>query len=275
MIWWWDRFLPSETAIYLSSLNSIHCWVLLFSSIILSSALIFRQFRPHENKKEIASSRIFSLWNLLEHQWKEIENHRLKYSTVVQNHSKSLILQQLYMRHFTRCGKSSGFYAIAEKNVSVFKWSILDCWVDFETSKVGKWQVKLIVSIWHPSRPKSVWSNFIIHWNELRRIFCCQLPRWTFFVSWERLLELFFCVSTLFISRDSWCRFWRHFLKIKGHFNLHKVWKIGFFFKLDFFEWFFWSVYYYFVTKLIFSMMIEVKKSDMEVKYEVGRDHTR
>ena len=124
-------------------------------------------------------------------------------------------------------------------------------------------------------KSKSVWSNFIIHWNELRRIFCCQLPRWTFFVSWESWNSFFLCVSTLFISRDSWCRFWRHFLKIKGHFNLHKVWKIGFFFKLDFFEWFFWSVYYYFVTKLIFSMMIEVKKSDMEVKYEVGRDHTR
>ena len=163
MIWWWDRFLPSETAIYLSSLNSIHCWVVLLWGAVLKHSRLLWYFANFvvptkiktKEKKEIASSRIFSLWNLLEHQWKEIENHRLKYSTVVQNHSKSLILQQLYMRHFIRWGKSSSFYTIAEKNVSVFKWSILDLWVDFETSKVGKWQVKLIVSIWHPSRRSS------------------------------------------------------------------------------------------------------------------------
>ena len=49
-------------------------------------------------------------------------------------------------------------------------------------------------------KSKSVWSNFIIHWNELRRIFCCQLPRWTFFVSWESWNSFFVCQRFLSVE---------------------------------------------------------------------------
>ena len=73
--------------------------------------------------------------------------------------------------------------------------------------------------------------------------FLLPTPKMDIFRELRETLGTLFCVSTLFISRDSWCRFWRHFLKIKGHFNLfHRVWKITFkkvwifISKLDFFK---------------------------------------